>query len=444
MRFLIVVFSFLFFSFNAFAVDYYWTVGGSTNGTQYSTAEAVCKVLTGQAGFVYKQTNFYVDSGARCIATVVSNGTAIDRGYATRYGAGCTLPNVYDTVLRSCLPPPPDLCKQAQGASTSYTVKTVLGSEPPTTIDVNGCLATFGGVIVCGNNTKGEATCTGIATITGDKTLASSPTAGEGEQCSGDDCLKDAPQPTTEEKPCTLIVDPVSGSKTCVSLFSSEKPGTSKCSESGGSWVCVETPKSELIKKETETLIEEISNIDGSVDQKKTDTTDLTTCKGINNCTTKTSVTTSTGGRNPDGSDKGSTSTCVGSTCGSPSAISDEVAESEEEEEAPPSPVVDELVKPSEKGNFDDAAQEWDQKIADARDELKVKSEQIGDLFSPIAALNLSSGSASLPCTESFTVMGQTTSICLGRYEAQLLPLALAILFICALIALFIVFKPGD
>lgn len=455
-RSLTLLFLLFVFSQVVFAGDYYWSNPFAPSPT-FSNALDACRFSDGKVystpgsrleyhnmvsvGTVaYPKYNCYYNA-YNANGTLAYSNKYI--GYTSRSGTGCTLPNLYDPVTQSCVAPAPDLCKDAQGASTSYTVKTTVGAQPPTTIDVNGCLATFGGVIVCGNNTKGEATCTGTATITGEKTTASAPIAGEGVECSGDACLQDAPKPATEEQPCTLTVDPNTGLKSCLSSSSSEKPGTTKCGQANGTWICTEQPKSELVKKETQTTIEETSNIDGSIDQTKTDKTNVTICKGVNNCTTKTSETVSQGGTNPDGSPKGTSSTCVGDSCKTPGSIGDEVAETEEEEPPAP-PTINPLTKPTEKGNFDDAAAEWDEKIQDARDELKTKSKEIGELFTPVAQLNLAAGSASLPCTESFDVMGQTTSICLGKYESQLTPLAMAILFICALIALFIIFKPGD
>ncbi len=74
------------------------------------------------------------------------------------------------------------------------------------------------------------------------------------------------------------------------------------------------------------------------------------------------------------------------------------------------------MAKPESPGNFDDANDEWDEKIETARDDIAEKAEELGKLFQPIHSLNLAVGNQELGCGQSFgTVGGQTASICFGK-----------------------------
>jgi len=437
---------FLLFVFYAHADDFYWA--SSSTATRFSTPDAACdSAWAGSAGTYYKnqgyiQAGYVLTSSTSAVCHMQQPPSSSKAVYLniSRYGSQCPTGTAYNASTGICEGPEPNLCEAAAGAKTSYYVKTQLDADPPSIIDVNGCEATFGGVILCRNLTDGTATCTGTATITGNKTeVATGPVAGEGVECSGADCEKEAPQPIYETIPCDYTIDE-NGYKVCTSAAIYHKPGTTKCGEVNGSWTCVESPKSVSSDKKTDTKVEEIANPDGSTTVKQTDKTTVTTCEGIKNCTTKDSTTTKEGGTNPDGTPKGESEKCTGDNCGVPDDLKDDVPGDEEGEGT--DPVIGGLDKPGEPGNFDDANAQWDQKLEDAKIELNQKIGELGSLFQPIAEINLASGSGTIGCGETFTVLGQSMAFCPGKYEKQLEVLAQVILFICALIALFIIFKP--
>jgi len=92
---------------------------------------------------------------------------------------------------------------------------------------------------------------------------------------------------------------------------------------------------------------------------------------------------------------------------------------------------------PNERGSLD--ADEWDQKIEDAKLELARVTNQFGDLFQGITSVNLPGSGGQLYC-DSFTAMGTTFEVCLSRYADQLAGLGLVILFLATLLAAYIIF----
>lgn len=463
MRILIFISS-LFISSFALSADYYWSIGGPDQ-TRYSSPSAACDARPRAtnpngdyyqpAGALYVGSDFY-----RCleVSHQVSTGNVsspdVYLGQATnRWGNSCPEGSTYIPATGLCDTPEKDKCQAAfeAGASGPYTVKTQLNGDPPSTVDIAGCEATFGGVILCRNKTDGTAQCTGTARITGKKTeAATAPVAGEGKECSGDDCLKDAPQYEEDKLACNYTVDPNTGAKTCTSKETTSKPGTTKCTQSGSSWTCTETPKSVSTDKTTNTTVTDKSNIDGSTETKQTDNTTVKNCTGINSCSTSTSTTITTGGTTSGGTPTNPNSSCTGAACNGSSGGSNDGSGDEQGSEDGENiyPTVTALSKPTNPGNLDSANTEWDQKIEESKQQLKQKMEQVSDLFQPLEQMNLVSGDAELPCGETFEIPGGnrtfSTSICFGNYESQLSIIAAAVLFICALIALFIIFKPEN
>lgn len=92
-----------------------------------------------------------------------------------------------------------------------------------------------------------------------------------------------------------------------------------------------------------------------------------------------------------------------------------------------------------DKGNFDDFNAEYDQLIEQTKSEISSYKSRFGSLASRTIETNLSSGSADLPCW-SFSFFGKTFSICLSSFSGELQVLRYAILFIVAVICLFIIF----
>lgn len=430
-----------------FAENYYWARSGFQSSQSFPTAELACRnyspINSGFTTLGFAYIEYRTENTFSCYYSQQSTTTGEtqdrNRAYVIRYGTSCSEGTTYNSATGACDAPEENVCQLLKGERTTYYVKTQLNGDPPSTIDLNGCEATFGGVITCGNRADGYGVCTGFATITGEETpQGGGGVAGDGVECSGDDCLAEAPEPFSKEIPCVYVSDPDTGAKVCSGSTVFDKPGKVTCDQANGEWQCREDPLSTSVEKKTDSKIEEKNNLDGSSDTTKTDKTTVTTCKGIKNCTTTDKTTVEKGGTAPDGSDKGKDTECTGKACNAPDDVEGDLDEGEDDT---PAPTIDTLEKPKEKADFDDANDEWDKKIETAKEELKSKSKDITDLFQPLKQINLASGGAELPCGNSFEVLGQSMSICFSKYSEQLLPLAAIILFICTVIALFIVFK---
>ncbi|WP_104685608.1 hypothetical protein [Pseudomonas cerasi] len=83
--------------------------------------------------------------------------------------------------------------------------------------------------------------------------------------------------------------------------------------------------------------------------------------------------------------------------------------------------------------------EKWQKKIDDSKDEIKDGLDKLKSVFSPIGDLSLGGG-GSLYCPPAVTVLGKSISFCLDKYSGSLDWIAQAVLFMCAVIALFIVF----
>ncbi len=92
---------------------------------------------------------------------------------------------------------------------------------------------------------------------------------------------------------------------------------------------------------------------------------------------------------------------------------------------------------PGERGSLD--ADEWDDKIAEAKLEFATVTNQFGDLFEGIVSPNLSGSGGQLYC-ESFVVMGKTYELCLSQFADELSGIGVVILFLATLFAAYIIF----
>lgn len=413
---------------SVWATDYYWQ-GAYTHAYTGSTPASVCdQIYTSDMSAYQKSLYAYEalrvsDAQWNCRFYTISSGSTWNTFPVGRYGDSCTTGSTYNATTGAC-DSELNLCQQAKGASTSYYVKTQLSADPPDQVDINGCLAQFGGVITCRNTTDGYGVCTGTATITGEQTTTSSPIAGDPATAD------DTPQVKSEELPCSPTTDPATGASVCTTESTFSQPGESTCGTVDGKLVCTEVVKSKSEDKVVQTKTQTAHNADGSTSKTTTTTTSKTSCVGINNCTSTTTTETKTGGTNADGSAKPDTSSCTGTGCTDPTKT--------DEEKAGEGLSSGELQKPKQ-GNYDDALVEWDQKIADAKQEFKDKLAQIKELATASSALNLSGGGGQLPCP-SFTVWGMSVDLCVSDYSSELALIKWALLFIATVIAFYIIF----
>jgi len=422
---------FVLFSSFASAADYYWFPSGHGE-FKFSNPDDACRKAFDiwnasypPGSYTYSRSEFSSETAYRCYLISSGSGNELTfggPGWAYRMGDTCPTGTTYNAATGLC--ESDNLCQQAKGASTSYYVKTQLSANPPDQVDINGCLATFGGVITCRNTTDGYGVCTGTATITGEQTTTSSPIAGDPAT------VDDTPQVKSEELPCSPTTDPATGASVCTTQSTFSQPGDSTCGTVDGKLVCTEVVKSQSEDKVVQTKTQTTHNADGSTSKTTTTTTAKTSCVGINNCTSTTTTETKTGGTNADGSAKPDTSSCTGTGCTDPTKSDEEKAG-----EGLPS---GELQKPKQ-GNYDDALVEWDQKIADAKQEFKDKLAQIKELATSSSALSLSAGGGQLPCP-SFTVWGMSVDLCVSDYSSELAAIKWALLFIATVIAFYIIF----
>lgn len=92
---------------------------------------------------------------------------------------------------------------------------------------------------------------------------------------------------------------------------------------------------------------------------------------------------------------------------------------------------------PHERGSLD--ADEWDQKIEDAKLEFATVTNRFGDLFQGIVSPNLSGSGGQLYC-ESFEVDGKTYDLCFSQFADELAGIGVVILFLATLFAAYIIF----
>ncbi|MBK57306.1 MAG: hypothetical protein CML01_00520 [Pseudomonas sp.] len=195
-------------------------------------------------------------------------------------------------------------------------------------------------------------------------------------------------------------------------------------------------------QKDAKKEVTEDVKIDGSKVTDTTTTTTTTTCSGVGACSTTNTTNKNSNVTNADGSSGGESGSCTGDNCGKGDADGNGVPDGEEgQEEEGGSPDVNEFPKPGEKGNFDDTSADFDTKIEALKTELGTKAQEMGDLFGLAGDLSLGSGGGDLYCDGSVEILGQTIDFCLDDYRNQLNYIALAVLFVCALVSLFIVFR---
>lgn len=91
-------------------------------------------------------------------------------------------------------------------------------------------------------------------------------------------------------------------------------------------------------------------------------------------------------------------------------------------------------------GNWDKANEEWDQRLEDAKKELKETVKTHVDQMKNAFDLQLSAGGGQLPC-DSISVWGKSYRFCVADYGEQLINLRLALLLMAAVIAALIILK---
>ncbi|WP_139092944.1 MULTISPECIES: attachment protein [unclassified Pseudomonas] len=91
-------------------------------------------------------------------------------------------------------------------------------------------------------------------------------------------------------------------------------------------------------------------------------------------------------------------------------------------------------------GSWDKANEEWDQRLDEAKKELKDKVKANVDQMKNAFNLQISAGGGQLPC-DSISVWGKSYRFCVADYGEQLINLRLALLLMAAVIAALIILK---
>ncbi|MWK56688.1 hypothetical protein GO594_11990 [Pseudomonas otitidis] len=344
-----------------------------------------------------------------------------------------------------------------EGQPSSADIQDKIGCELKPTLGIGHCklppARSSGGITII----RSYAKCNVQVSWTGNVAKNGPDSVPIGDSSSGKEGVCDEPskcltqdEPIVKDsKPCNYMYNgQVVG---CESVAFEGNPGEMNCGTvNNGPYTCTKKdPNSKAtVVKET---IETKSNTDGTTTTTKKQEITQVTCAKAGSCVTNVTNNKSTTIKNSDGKVVSSTGECTGKACSSGSTGDSDgdgvkdcvIAKNCSDEGEEGGPALTSLTKPTKTGDFQDANSEWDEKIETTRQDLAQRAEEFGKLFQPLASMNLDTGSAELGCGEAFeTIGGQTASICFGKYESQLSLIAAAVLFICALIALFIVFKP--
>jgi|GEM_PF-1935073 len=293
-----------------FAADYLWTVNSNGRFTSSSPEGACAAANFSNENVTYAGAVFVTAAQYNCTVTNNKSGTTTVVAQAVRTGSSCASGSTLDPVKGTCNPD--NKCAILKDTAIPKFRWDSATDTPGDTISINGCAAKISGVTICKNTTAGQYSCTGTATITGDKT---DPSKGpDGKDCTGTACTDGEPQKQTTDNPCSAI--PAGSGFTCTSTKTDSTPGTTQCGTANGAWVCVENPKSASNTSKSTTTQTSTKNADGSTSTNTTVVTDTTSCKGVGNCSSGTTTTVTSGGTNSNGTSKPNSSTCTGPECG--------------------------------------------------------------------------------------------------------------------------------
>lgn len=323
---------------SASTLTVYWI---SPQTARYSTAQAACvaKAPTAYAHAVTAQNACYIkqsatDPGYTLAGTVLSSTVTCEFGdNGSQCNSSCDAPKVMESG--QCVTPTNQcLAKKDQTAPFIQKYPSFDAYKPSCTGSVDGCaMDTCAGNSQCGTNGEtGEFACWGTGKYTGEQQPVADGTALNPPPI---------PEPTTTDssQSCTApAVNSGTTTYTCLTESNANEFASSNCAVGTVNGVqglhCTKpdyVPESDNKKREDQ--VTEVTNPDGS---KTTTTTSVTTTKhckaGV--CTTTTTTTTTTSGKDANGNQTGTTTTCSGDKCDNPTTPGkDESEESEEEGE---------------------------------------------------------------------------------------------------------------
>ncbi|WP_341524002.1 hypothetical protein AABC73_13500 [Pseudomonas sp. G.S.17] len=479
-----------FFSF-AFAVDFYYTSSGAT---KYADATAAClgyipDGYPGSSDYSITSIAAFVGTSqptrASCSFSFLQKNGSKSNSSATifRYGTSCPAGSALSPTTGQCLSTAKDgekcadqtgskgpgdpmifdgkqgkcvlfsesseepTCKYMASQGGSGTAYQIAGtwdggvpSAPPSFAQSGtSCEVSVVSSSDCVSDVKGNVLCNVIGKLTGNVNNQTNVIDAKDAACDGGVCTPVKEETSVTDKPC--VYSGSGDSVSCTSETETQKDGKQSCGTVNGVRTCVfSQPSSNGIKIDTN--VKTTTNTDGSKTSVKTDNATKTTCTGINKCSTTSSSTTTTTKTNGAGQTTSTDTKCTG-TCGSSgtgiqpgsgSGSGNGSGDGEEDGSGDGAGLTD-----PENGSFDGQGDEWDQKIADSKTELKDSLAKLKEAFSPVGDITLGGG-GQLYCPPAVTVLGHSIDFCLDKYAGSLSWIASAIFALCAMVSLMIVF----
>ncbi|MDQ1845885.1 attachment protein [Pseudomonas aeruginosa] len=375
-------------SWSAYAEPYYWQLNGPTAPDRFTSPSAACEVGLGMYKAQYPTVEMVINSremrgSTNYVCTVFRyfNGNRIEPNFTIsvmRKGTGCAEGSTYNAQTGVCETPPENNCIKGL---------TDLFSSPPSNIFVSGGrnFVNSSPPTACKNGCQYLPTTSKTTSCyrypgSDNQGFCNYVLMTDGSACAADSGNPGMTGPSLNDTPPTNPDEPPSD------------PNDPGCPP-GYSWsgtTCVKTP---------------------------TDPTEP-------------------GGDGGDGGNTGGGDGSGGGTGGGDGGNCDPA-----KQDCSPGPAGPggELKEPKP-GTWDDAIATWEQKVEQAKKELKDKVRANVDQMKGAFDLNLAEGGGQLPC-ESMTIWGRSYSLCVADYADQLSNLRVALLLMAALIAAFILLR---
>lgn len=437
-NFIALFFSLLFIQ-SASSADYYWFPSGY-EVVHYPSAHAACVGAFGSSVGTL-QVNIYAPTAAECTMTF-ANGNS-QKKLVARKGDSCASGSTYNPLTGECVADP-----TCPAAGTNKLVAFTCDCSGkyctnPSSFSFEGCGYEKNLVITDINysttiknySDPANSTCMGVATSTG-QPLA--PSDGVEELCA--DCIAEVPKENDEQPSCVTVnahefcPDPAhpgcgqrdgqaycfnetdacgvfgagEGVVTCI-----PSSGGRTCSYAKGEYTCVDKTTGKVISSTSSDHPSNGGNADGN------DTNDAQAPGAV--------VTAGSG--SAQGSDQGATNKAItdlqGALTDRLDGISDLLGEGE--------PTAKNINAPTETGSLD--LDEWDEKIEQAKVELKQSSEGIGDLMNAANNWIITGSGGSLSC-----FVEDWGRMCLADYQDQLIGIRYVLIFMASILAIYIIF----
>lgn len=427
----------LFLSFSSVAEDYYWRLTYQqfigTGSTPRQAYLSWCNKTNNSNGFCNESqyTLSYISDTSWLVKQYFSGGQFNNQMPIYRFGDGCAPGASFNPQIGECEAPPecPEpgtsitaavSCTLAGGLYSYSDVITVDGCEYITA--PNGqfkaypnyddpsqtfCLASFAA--------SGEAS-TGGEEVPAEQTAPTPTEDDELPSCliaDGHEFCQDPKQPncgTRDGNPyCygeTDTCGEVNGQWICF------PNGARKCSYANGSYECVNTTTGEKIAHDSADHPDNGGNADG---------------KENNDEQAPGSVIIGGGSQ---GTSKGATNKSIQDLQQAVETGFDSVTDLLSQENEGPS---NGLQEPAEQGAYD--LQEWDDKLAVAKTDLKLAVDNFKSLLNGVNSWFISGSGGGLPC-----IPHEWGELCISDYESQLIGIRYVLLFMAAVLAIYIIF----